>query len=244
MCIQRDNPWRLLTDIARLEVIVEAFVMQSSVASLNNLNNEDIVAALQAFSNQYLQGQVQAGDTPTLFNPDTFKSHFLSELYRTIGVRVDYSIDPQLQQLLQSNQGLTLQRCLSVQAALGYAGGSHRPSLSAILAWTILNVRSIVMVSVGTMSRKQGVENEMSKPGMREILDRSIETTNSTLETVHVLIGLVSWSLTLISYIVDELFELGNYLEDHDDGTGNVSLDLLNARSKFTASFSIRSTPN
>lgn len=140
--------------------------MQSSVASLNNLNNEDLVAALQAFSNQYLHSQVQAGDAPTFFNPNDFKSHFLSELYRTIGVRVDYSIDPQLQQLLQSTQGLTLQRCLSVQAALGYAGGSHRPSLSAILAWTILNVRSIVMVSMGTMSRKPGVENELSRPGM------------------------------------------------------------------------------
>ena len=142
--------------------------MQSSVASLNNLSNEDLVAALQAFSNQYLHSQVPAGDAPTLFNPNDFKSHFLSELYRTIGVRVDYSIDPQLQQLLQSNQGLTLQRCLSVQAALGYAGGSHRPSLSAILAWTILNVRSIVMVSVGTMSRKPGVESELNRPGMSD----------------------------------------------------------------------------
>ena len=140
--------------------------MQSSVASLNNLNNEDIVAALQAFSNQYLHAQVEAGDPTTLFNPDSFKSHFLGELYRTIGVRVDYSIDPQLQQLLSSNQGVTLQRCLSVQAALGYAGGSHRPSVSAILAWAILNIRSVVMVSVGTMSRKQGAENETAKPGL------------------------------------------------------------------------------
>ena len=166
VCSQCNGLWCLLTYSARLEVIVEAFVMQSSVASLNNLNNEDIVAALQAFSNQYLHGQVQPGEPPTLFNSDTFKLHFLSELYRTIGVRVDYSIDPQLQQLLQSNQGLTLQRCLSIQTALGYAVGGHPPSLSAILAWTILNIRSVVMVSMGTMSRKPGVENELSKPGM------------------------------------------------------------------------------
>ena len=143
--------------------------MQSSVASLNNLNNEDVIAALQTFSNQHLHSPVQVGDPPTLFNPDTFKTHFLSELYRTVGVRVDYSIDPQLQQLLSSNQGLTLQRCLSVQAALTYAGGCDRPSLSASLAWTILNIRSVVIVSVGTMSRKPGVENELSKPGMHRI---------------------------------------------------------------------------
>ena len=189
VCVHCSDVWRLLTYIARLEVIVEAFVMQSSVASLNNLNNEDIVAALQAFSNQYLHGQVHTGDPPTLFNPDTFKSHFLSELYRTIGVRVDYSIDPQLQQLLQSNQGLTLQRCLSVQAALGYDGGSHRPSLSAILAWTILNIRSVVMVSVGTMSRKQGVENEMSKPGMTKVLERDAESRLIPVERLS-----TSWS--------------------------------------------------
>lgn len=244
VCSQCNGLWCLLTYSARLEVIVEAFVMQSSVASLNNLNNEDIVAALQAFSNQYLHGQVQAGEPPTLFNSDTFKLHFLSELYRTIGVRVDYSIDPQLQQLLQSNQGLTLQRCLSIQTALGYAGGGHPPSLWAILAWTILNIRSVVMVSMGTMSRKPGVENELSKPGMPKQTEKMCrKTTYFGSETVHVLIGLVSWSMTLISYIVDELFVLEDYLEDNDDGTGNISLDVLNARSELPHQFPFDQTP-
>ena len=45
--------------------------------------------------------------------------------------------------------------------------------------------------------------------------------------------------MTLISYIVDELFELGNYLEDHDDGTGNMNLDVLNARSELIAAIAI-----
>ena len=158
----------LLTQTARLEVIAEAFVMQSSVASLNNLNNEDIVMALQAFSNQCLHGQTQAGHPLTLSTPEIFKSHFLSEMYRAIGVRVDYSLDLQMQQLLQSTQGLSLQRCLSVQAALDYTGGSHRPSLPAVLAWTILNIRSVVIVLMGTISRKPG-ENELGKPGMPSI---------------------------------------------------------------------------
>lgn len=200
-------------DEARLEVILEAFVMQSTVASLNIINNEDIVAALQAFLNQYLHGQAHAAHTTTLFNPDTFKSHFMSELYRTIGVRVDYSIEPQMQQLLMSNQGLILQRCLSFQAALGYAEGSHRPSLSANLAWAILNIRSICLVFFGAISRKQGVESELGKP-----------------DTIHVLVGLVSWLMTLIGYIVDELFVLGDFFEDHTDEAGNISLDDLNAR--------------
>ncbi len=166
----------LLKYTARIEMILEAFVMQSTVASHNALNSEDIVAALQAFSNKYLHGQAQAELPPTLFNPDTFKSQFLSELYRTIGVRVDYSVDPQLlQQLLSPQQGLIFQRCLSVQAALTYAGGSHRPSLSATLAWTILNLRSIVMIFVGTISRKPPMESELGKLGMPKIPDKSAE---------------------------------------------------------------------
>ncbi len=165
----------LLTYTARLEMILEAFVMQLTVASHNALNSEDIVAALQAFSNKYLHGQAQAELPPTLFNSDTFKSQFLSELYRTIGVRVDYSVDPQLTQLLSPQQGLIFQRCLSVQAALTYAGGSHRPSLSATLAWTILNLRSIVMIFVGTISRKPPMESELGKLGMPKIPDKSAE---------------------------------------------------------------------
>lgn len=45
--------------------------------------------------------------------------------------------------------------------------------------------------------------------------------------------------MTLISYIVDELFVLGDYLEDHDDGTGNINLDLLNTRSELTTGSSL-----
>lgn len=45
--------------------------------------------------------------------------------------------------------------------------------------------------------------------------------------------------MTLISYIVDELFVLGDYLKDHDDGTGNIDLDILNTRSELTAVSSI-----
>ena len=45
--------------------------------------------------------------------------------------------------------------------------------------------------------------------------------------------------MALIRFIVDELFERGNYLEDHDDGTGNINIDVLNARSELIAAISI-----
>ena len=39
--------------------------------------------------------------------------------------------------------------------------------------------------------------------------------------------------MSLISFIVDELFVLGDFLEDQNDETGNTSLDVLNARSEL-----------
>ena len=40
--------------------------------------------------------------------------------------------------------------------------------------------------------------------------------------------------MSLISFIVDELFVLGDFLEDRTDETGNTSLDVLNARSELS----------
>lgn len=39
--------------------------------------------------------------------------------------------------------------------------------------------------------------------------------------------------MTLISHIVDDLFVLGDFLEDQSDEAGNISLDVLNARSEL-----------
>lgn len=43
--------------------------------------------------------------------------------------------------------------------------------------------------------------------------------------------------MTLISYIVDELFVLADFLEDHSDGARDMSLDVLNARSELWQHF-------
>lgn len=51
------------------------------------------------------------------------------------------------------------------------------------------------------------------------------------------MVGMVSWLMTLIGYIVDELFILGDFFEDHADEAGNLSLDVLNARSELPQSF-------
>lgn len=45
--------------------------------------------------------------------------------------------------------------------------------------------------------------------------------------------------MTLIGYIVDELFVLGDFFEDHTDEAGNISLDDLNARSELPQDFQL-----
>lgn len=44
-------------------------------------------------------------------------------------------------------------------------------------------------------------------------------------------LGLVSWSISLINYVVDELFSLGNALKDHGQIPG-TDVSFLNAKGR------------
>lgn len=158
-----------------MELINEALVMQSSLASLNQPSHvDDIIATLQLFSNQYLNSQTHLSQPPTLTDCNTFRSHYLSELYRLVGLHLDYTGDAPLHQLITSS---IIQRCLSVQAALGYAGDIGGRSLSAIVAWTMLNTRSIALAFIQLVSKKPaGGENELGKPGLSDFLQYCTHT--------------------------------------------------------------------
>ena len=58
-------------------------------------------------------------------------------------------------------------------------------------------------------------------------------STNITSETVHLLIGMVDWSMALITFIIDEVFMLGDLIEDHGDIADDLALDRLNERSNY-----------
>ena len=51
--------------------------------------------------------------------------------------------------------------------------------------------------------------------------------------SVHLLIGMVNWLMALITFIIDEVFMLGDLLEDHGDIADDLALALLNERSKY-----------
>ena len=44
---------------------------------------------------------------------------------------------------------------------------------------------------------------------------------------------MVDWSMTLITFVVDEIFMLGDLLEDHGDIADDLALDLVNERSEY-----------
>jgi len=88
-------------------------------------------------------------------------------MYRVLGTNVDYALDPNAELLFRNPM---IQRFLSMQVSLSYAGEGNHRSLPAKLAWTVLNLRFIGMCFTIVLSRKPigppGTENEFKKPGM------------------------------------------------------------------------------
>ena len=149
-----------------IEAITEVFVLQFSIASTNHGNQQDdLLAVMQMFLRQHGFEPTQSGSTA---NPSV-EHTFLSEMYRVLGTNVDYALDSG-PELLFKNQ--MIQRFLSMQVSLSYAGEDKHRSLSAKIAWTILNLKFLATYFTITFSKKligpPGTENEPKKPGKLE----------------------------------------------------------------------------
>lgn len=202
----------------------EAFVLLLSSASLTTWNcTEDILYTLQTFSGQFLVDAATEAGLPFLSDQKAFKAHLLSEIYRVLGFALDHSMDQQLDQAFKSHY---FQRCLNLQASLGYSGDDFSRSLPALVAWTILNSRHSTMVFAIAFSKNPNAkplpgmpDQETKNPGM---LSRTVSLPSSydlltkrhNLETVHFLLGLVTWFLAFMSYILDELFTISDHFAD------------------------------
>lgn len=51
-------------------------------------------------------------------------------------------------------------------------------------------------------------------------------------DSVHFIIGLVSWLMALFGFIVDEIFTLAEFLEDEGSNPSKL-LDLINRKGNF-----------
>lgn len=124
--------------------------------------NDDILATMQGFANQHLYVGTALESLPAVGDNSTFSWHFLSEMYRVLGLQYDYSVDTTPPQIIHN---VMLQRCLSTQAALGYAGANTRSSLPAAVAQTTLDLKYVAYAFIYSIKSKQGPDDELKNPG-------------------------------------------------------------------------------
>ena len=92
---------------------------------------------------------------------------FLSEMYRVLGTNVDYALDSNMEALFRNQM---IQRFLSMQVSLSYAGEDKYRSLPAKIAWTILNLRFIALCFTFVFKKPagpgpSGAESDPKQPG-------------------------------------------------------------------------------
>ena len=135
-------------------------MLQFSIACTSYGNHhDDLLAVMQLFSNQHSNISARSAQ-------GSIEGVFLSEIYRVLGVNVDHSGDPQPEQLFRNQM---IQRCLSMQLSLGYQGETKHRSLSAKIAWTILNLRFASLIFAFAFKKPPNMsvaESDNQKPGI------------------------------------------------------------------------------
>ena len=125
----------------------------------------------------------------------SINSDFLSSIQTAISLSVDYTMVAIPLKLFRS---YVLQRCISVQSSLGYGGELRARTLSSKTAWLTLHLRCVSLLFAYTF-------NAGPKPGA----DGQPNAVNLTRpEVLHSLTGVIRYSIDLIAYIIDALFEL------------------------------------
>ncbi|KAL9104109.1 MAG: hypothetical protein Q9163_000911 [Psora crenata] len=197
-------------DEAFLEIVNEAFITQLSIASRAVAGcTEDVLSTAQLFASQYLNLQMQ-NFAPSLGNSSTFNRRLLSGIYRILGVSLDHAIDAQQD---QSYKNAYFQRCLGVQASLGFLGEFTLRPTEGIIAVVMFSLRYFsIVLSYITTKKADGSESEfLKKP-----------------DIVSFLLPLVSWFLALENFIIDELCSILRTFEDAGIGQDHLDANLIN----------------
>ena len=144
-----------LSQADNLEAMNEAFVLQGSLAVLNlGTCSDDLLATLNTFTSQHVFQDTDLGNSA-----DMFKWRFLSEVYRLLGLQYDYSVNANYETLVRNT---LIQRCLSLQASLGFHGTRNvPPTLPSQVAQTILDLRFVAYAIMMTESMKPTSEGEL-----------------------------------------------------------------------------------
>ncbi|KAG8533307.1 uncharacterized protein KY384_002090 [Bacidia gigantensis] len=192
---------------ATLAIINEAFVMQLSTAS-RSVYAEDILATLQLFS---LGDQLSMGAGPSITNFTGFNRALVSGIYRGLGVSLDAALGPQPD---QSIKNMYVQRCLSLQAALGFQGVHVLRPVEGLVALVMLHLKHVGLALLyGCNQKTNGAGNELKTP-----------------EMVAYLVPMAKWFLSLISFITDEILSLRNDFEDCGIPPNHIDANLINQK--------------
>ncbi|KAG7006694.1 hypothetical protein G7Y79_00013g034660 [Physcia stellaris] len=184
------------------EAATEAFALHFSTACSSHGNyQDDLIAVIQLFSKQHPDGNTQRD--------------FLSEIYRVLEVRLDHSLESHPDYLFKSPM---VQRCLGMQLSLGSSGERHPRPLPAKIAQAFLDVRSVTLILTYTLkSIAGGANHESDRKKQQEIDARKSEDLQSVT-------GLILWCISLMGYIVDDLFQLSDSMREH----GSMDVNHLN----------------
>lgn len=137
------------------EAATEAFTLYYSTACASyGSYQDDLVAAIQAFSRQHPHGNIER--------------NFLGEICRILEVRLDHSMEPQLEYLFKNPM---IQRCLSMQLSLGYLGKPKSRSLPAKVAHALLDIRATTIVMTCTLRSLTGAPNPETDPKKQQEIE-------------------------------------------------------------------------
>ncbi|MCJ1479591.1 mediator complex subunit [Lambiella insularis] len=191
-CIQPMSRHVDFQDSIFTEKVAAAFVLHNAMAGYSNNNNDDLLMTMQEYMRQLTSDQ----SPESLALRNKMEKDFLSDLYRTLGINLDQSTDPQSEKLLRYPM---LQRCLSLQAALGISGDKGTRSITSKVAWALMNLRMFSLTFAFAFAKSGNAADgsgELSKP-----------------EVLHGMIGPADWSMTLTDYILDGLFSLNRSID-------------------------------
>ena len=180
---------------------------------MGNNPTDDLLMTMWHFGQQYLSPQRKE-----------MEINFMKDLYRTLGF-LDKCADPNTDRVLRFPP---LGRALSMQGALGcQSEKSTRWSLTSKVAFTLQSLRLIALGLSFAIILKPGqttTDLDINKPGKcsRYLLNRVPLTCEDNLTYITTQVG---WMITLIDYILDQLFEVNRLFGTSDQLDMNIMLD-------------------
>lgn len=114
---------------------------------------------IQLFSKQLSSGREEGGQFEGAIQANIF-----SEIYRVLDVFIDYTLGAgeNIETLFRYPLA---QRCLGMQLSLGYSGEGQHRSISAKVAWTMLNLRHTSLMLLYTIKIYKQESSEKKKIG-------------------------------------------------------------------------------